>query len=369
MNWKYPLVDPTLCSVEELLPLWTDIWESGMLTSYKYTRLLEEAVCEKTGVSHAVAFGSATSGIMLLLRALGCTGEVILPAYTFTASALALLWNGLTPVFVEIDPHTWTVDPAAVRGAVTERTSAIMAVDIFSLPANYRVLEEISNSVGVPLFVDSAQSLGATYDGLPVGGFTKAQVFSMSPTKVVVASEGGLLTTNDGSLAEELRNLRNYGKKGELTTGVGLSARMSELHAAIALTHFKGVDDLVNARNERIDYMSQALADLPGILFQARPEGSRMAGIYMTFRVDPEQSGKTVEALAARIESEGVMTRRFFYPALHQHPTYVKYYDPEKQDLSNTEHIAETTLSIPLYAHMDYPTMDTIIGVVRKAWS
>ena len=209
-----PIIRPTLPPLDEVVALLEESYESGMVTVGPLVRRLEDEARAATGAGEVVAFSSCTSALMLAWRALELEpgGEVICPSFTFAATAHAIVWNNLVPVFVDCLPGTCTVDPAEVEKAITPKTAAVCPVYIFGLPPDIGPLGDIAKRKGLPLVFDSAQGLGSTYGDRPAGGFGLAECFSMSPTKVVTAVEGGLFTTDDADLAGRLRSLRDYGK-------------------------------------------------------------------------------------------------------------------------------------------------------------
>jgi hypothetical protein len=216
-------------------------------------REFEAEVCRLTGARHAVAFSSCTAGLMLAPKAMNLPsgGEVIVPSFTFAATAQALAWNGLVPVFCDCLPGTCALDPEDVEQNITGKTVAFCPVYIFGLPPDMDGLLDLGRRKGLPVYFDSAQGLGATYKARQAGGFGVAEVFSLSPTKVVTAVEGGLVTTNDDELADRLRAKRDYGKDPkhpEDMAFLGLSARMNELHATVGLLSVRKIDELVKAR-------------------------------------------------------------------------------------------------------------------------
>src|ERR1700681_2636610 len=238
-----PIVDPEGVPGEEFLEEVRGILASKQLTNGAYVKKFEEAAAEYLGVDHCVAVSSCTAGLLLVLKVLDLRGEVILPSFTFHATAHAVVWNGLTPVFADCDAKTFCVAPQAVRAQVSSRTAAILAVHLFGNPAAVKELEEIAEELQIPLLFDAAHAFGSLSHGDHVGGFGTAEVFSFSPTKLVVAGEGGLVATRDAGLAERLRAARNYGDAGNYDPGIlGENARMSEINAAMALHGLTGLD-------------------------------------------------------------------------------------------------------------------------------
>jgi dTDP-4-amino-4,6-dideoxygalactose transaminase len=250
-----PIIRPTLPNLRQLKELLEAAWETGIVTVGSTVRAFEEEACRKVGAEHAVALSSCTAGLLLVPRALGLhpEGEMIVPSFTFAATAQALVWNQLVPVFCDCLPGTCALDPEDVERNITPKTVAICPVYVYGLPPDMDALVDLGRRKEIPVYFDSAQGLGATYQGKPAGGFGACEVFSLSPTNVVTAIEGGLVTTDDAALAGLLRSLRDYGKdpdNGEDMAYLGLSARMSEVHAAVGLLSLRRMDELVKARQE-----------------------------------------------------------------------------------------------------------------------
>ena len=235
------------------MPAWDEVvddlkavWSSPQITVGRYVKELEALVAERLGVPHVIAVSSCTSGLMLAIRAMKLQGEVIVPPFTWCASGQALLWHDIEPVMADVLPGTYTLDPASVESVITSRTSAIMPVTVFGVPPEVNELEAIAQKHGLRVLYDSAQAMGSSYRGRPMGGFGDIEVFSMSPTKVATSVEGGLITTNNEKLATAIRKLRDYGKgPGGDIIDLGLSARQSELHAVVGCTRSDGLTSML----------------------------------------------------------------------------------------------------------------------------
>jgi len=231
-----PISKPTLPEFNDVEERYRDIFSTGMVTNWKYVQEYEAQMARYLGVSHAVAVSSCTTGLLLTLKCLELEGEVILPSFTFSVTGHVLAWNGLKPVYVDINPGTCLIDPVEVERAITPDTSAILGVHIWGNPCPADQLQAIADQHGVVLLFDAAQATGSRYLEKPIGGFGRAEVFSCSPTKVVTSGEGGIIATNDAQLAEKLRVGRNYGDDGSYDCAFeGINARMSELHAVLGL--------------------------------------------------------------------------------------------------------------------------------------
>lgn len=370
MPIKYPLIRPSLPSTEEIAGDIAKVLHSGMITTAEQTRRFEAEVAGFLGVEHVIAVSSCTSGLMLTLRALGLRGEVIIPSFTFTATALAAVWAGLTPVFCDCLDDTLTLDPESVAAAIGPRTTAMMPVPVFGVPCNNDALMDLARKHDLRVVFDSAQALGATYKGQPVGGFGDAEVFSLSPTKVITAVEGGLVTTRRGDLAEVVRRMRDYGKSPDGTdiTAQGLSARFSELHAIIGRHNLGRARRLAEARFGRMASFKALLSDLPGLAFLDVPADRVMSGIYMVLRVRAAEAPCTRDELIKRLAERGVQARPYFTPPLHRQTVYAGVAFRCAPSLEVSERAAGECMAIPLYADMTDAEIQEIAREIRTAY-
>jgi len=367
---QLPIIRPTLPSLSEISQLIGPSWDSGTVTVGPTVRALEEEVCHQTGASYCVALSSCTAGLMIIPGALGLPPgkEVIVPSFTFAATAQALLWNGLIPVFCDSLPGTCTIDPEDVERNLSPVTAAICGVSIFGLPPDYEALLELGRRKGLPVYFDSAQGLGATYRGQPLGGFGVCETFSMSPTKVVTAIEGGLLTTNDRTLAERIRSMRDYGKdpvKGEEMHHLGLSARMSELHAAVGLHSLRRMGELVKARKEIISIYRDRLGRLPGCWVQKFPADRTTSGNYFVLFITDRAKQSRDEVYEA-LKVAGIQTKRYFYPPVHEQLLFQRFPKRVSVNLQHTPKISREGLALPLYSHMTLGDIEYICSQIEQ---
>lgn len=359
------LVKPTLVDWDEVAPLFADVWQSGRLTLGPYTKAFEDAAADWMGVAHAIAVNSCTSGLMLVLRALELTGEVIIPSFTWASTGHAVVWNGLTPRFADVAADTCTMDPDDVARRITPQTAAILTANAFGVYPDMDALQRVADDAGVVLLSDSAQAIGATYRNRRGGGLCRAEIFSFSPTKVVTAIEGGLITTDDDQLAEKLRQLRDYGKSSDGTDveSFGLSARLSEFHSIVGLTNLARLDDLIAARERLVRAYRDGLADVPGVGFQTIPEGSRSSHNYVVIFLDRAIHDR--ERVYAAMADAGVQTKRYFHPPLHRQGSYVSFPDPDPP-LPVTERLSATALALPLYSHLEIAEVQQVCARLRR---
>jgi dTDP-4-amino-4,6-dideoxygalactose transaminase len=325
------------------------ILESGVLTNGPYVAEFERRAADYLKVRHCVAVSSCTSGLMLVLRAAGLSGDVLLPSFTFAATAHAVAWNGLRPAFVDIDPRTLTLSAATAMWGTGMRTSAILATHTYGTPCDVDGLAAAAERSGIRLFYDAAHAFGSRHQGRPMGGFGDAEVFSLTPTKPVVAGEGGIIATNDEELAEACRIGREYAKEPDYDTRfVGLNARMSEFHAAVALSSLDGLDDRVAERNRVAELYREALGSTPGITFPEVRPGDLSTYKDFTILVEQQEFGVQAASLAEALAAEGIDVRRYYSPPVHR----MRPYRNSDISLPVTEHAAARVLTLPLWVGM-----------------
>jgi len=363
---KLNIIRPTLSDPAEMMDEIKEIFSSGNVTVSKYVKLFEQECARYLGVKEAVAVSSATSGLMLTVKALGLTGEVIVPSFTFTATVHSLIWNGLTPVFVDCEEGTYNIDVKEIEKKIMSKTSAIMPVYIFGNPPRIEELEEVAKKYGLKLVFDSAQAFGAEYGGVRAGGFGDCEVFSLSPTKVLTAIEGGLVTTNNIKLAEYLRRARDYGKCGDDIESVGLSARMSELHALVGLKNLGNVEQCLKTRRDLIVLYQELLKDINGISFQEVLPGNKSSGNYMVIFIDEQRFGMSRDKLYEALKAENIETKKYFYPAVHMQEAYRAFREAYEGKLPVTENASRTGLALPLYGHMESVTVEKVCGAIMR---
>ena len=363
---KVHIVKPFLPPYHELSEEVQEIFSSGMVTKGRHLRAFEEAVAEHLGVRHAVATSSCTTGLMLTYKGLGLTGDVVVPSFTFMATVSSMVWAGLRPVFADVDAGTTNLDPAAAEAAITPETSAIVAVHNFGNPADIDALQDVASRHGLKLIFDAAHGFGALYQGVPVGRQGDANVYSLSPTKLLTAGEGGIVATNDDELADKIRIGREYGNDGNYDSlFAGINARMPELSALMGLHSLKMLEDAARHRNKVVALFKENLGRLPGISFQEVRPGNRNSYREFSIMVAPDEFGLTRDNLAAALAAENVDTRKYYDPPVHRQTAY-RQYAPGQGALPNTVMLASRSLALPLWSHLDAETASGICHAVQR---
>ncbi len=364
---KVPIANPVLPSTVELREGLDQILQSGIVTNGPFTHAFEQAVAEQLNVKHAVAVSSATSGLMIAYRCLGLRGEVVVPSFTFMATVSAMIWAGLTPVFADVDLQTGNLDPSAAEAAITPETSAIVAIHNSGNPADIAELEAVAARHNLALIFDAAHGLGSLWEGQTIGAQGDVQVFSLTPTKLVVAGEGGMVTTDDDQLAALLRIAREYGNRGDYNSEfAGINARLPEISALLGQHSLGQLESAVLRRNEIADYYRQRLGQLPGIRFQLVREGNRSSYKDFSITVDAATLDLTRDELAAVLAAENIDTRKYYDPPVHRHIAY-QAYAPADGSLPTTDLLAGTILNLPIWSHMSESIASDICLAIERA--
>ncbi|MHB1739508.1 MAG: DegT/DnrJ/EryC1/StrS family aminotransferase [Actinomycetes bacterium] len=381
-----PLVRPTIEDVPGLAARLTAVLATGLLTNGPRVRELEERLADRLDVGHVVAVGSCTAGLMLAYQALGVRGPVVLPSFTFAASAHAVHWAGGTPTFAEARESDLTLDPVDAAGvlgrlaAEGRPAAALSATHVYGTPAQTEALAELAAEHGIPLVYDAAHALGSARAGRAVGGFGTVEVFSLSPTKVMSAGEGGIVATEDAELARAVRIGRDYGNPGSYDCEFpGINARMSELHATMALFSLEHLDARVARRNELVEVFRAELDGVPGVRIVDPGRGDVSTRKDLTLVVDAQPYGLNAAQLARVLRAEGVDSRHYYAPPIHRQQAYAGLPSGgvpsdglpsdggQQRALPVTDRLASQVISPPLWSHMDDEVARRVARLVVEA--
>ena len=347
-----PFARPTRPPLEEVFGRLEVSYERGILTNGPLVRELEERIADRLGVAAVVAVNSCTTGLMLALQAVvrDRPGAVVVPSFTFSASAHAVAWNGRAPHFVECRADTFQIDIAHMA-AQLDSAAAVLATHIFGAPCDPAGVVAAAQSRDVPVVFDAAHALGSRAAGVPVGRFGVAEVFSLTPTKVLVAGEGGLIATNELGLADMLRMGREYGNPGDYDTlFAGLNGRMSEFHAAMALASLDLIDESLHRRAEIVAIYRSHLEAIDGIGFQTIAPLDVSTHKDFTVTISASEFGLTRDELGRVLDAEGIDTRNYFSPPVHRHRAYAHLATTR---LPVTDAVAAGVISLPIATTMD----------------
>jgi dTDP-4-amino-4,6-dideoxygalactose transaminase len=333
-----------------------------------FVQAFEREVAAATGTRHCVAMCNGTAALEVATRAMGLSGEVIVPSFTFVATAHALRWQGITPVFCDIDPATHVIDPAQIEALVSHRTTAVLGVHLWGNPCAVEALAEATRRHDIQLLFDASHAFGCTHRGLPVGGFGRVEVFSFHATKFVNTFEGGAAVTNDDALAERMRRMRNFGFAGyDNVVSLGTNAKMNEVAAIMGLTSLESIDHFVDVNRRNYEVYREALDGVPGISFVDLPDDDRRNYQYVVLEVDPEEAGLTRDSLMDLLWAENVRARRYFYPGLHRMEPYRSELGARPVPLRQTELVASRVLVLPTGTSVDAETVSRVAALIRFA--
>jgi dTDP-4-amino-4,6-dideoxygalactose transaminase len=334
-----------------------------------FVREFESRLSDINGGAAVVAVCNATVGLQLLVKALGLTGEVILPSFTFIATAHACFWEGLDPVFVDVDPVTHVIDPDRVAASVTERTAAVLGVHLWGRMCPVRELGQIANDFGLPVIYDAAHALGCTYGGVPAGRFGTASVVSFHATKFVQSLEGGAILTPDHDLADRLRLLRNFGFCGyDHVVSIGTNAKLDEFSAIMGIGSLEAFDALIAKNRSNRDAYRRALEGLPGLSVFEYDESEANNYQYLIVMVDPDTCPFTRDELITVLHADNVIARRYFYPGCHRSMPYKSLVQCRRASLPVTERLSDSVLALPTGNGVDANDIREIGSLLRVAF-
>lgn len=344
-----------------------DIFDREYYTNHgPLAQKLEQRLSTMLEVRHAICVSNATVGLMMLGEALALRGKVITPAFTFIATAQALTWAGLEPVFCDVDPETHQLDPACVEALIDPEVSAILPVNLWGDCCAIPQLRDIATRYDLHLFFDSAHGFGCSFDYRPLGGFGDAEVFSFHATKMISAAEGGCITTNDDALAARLRNIRSSYGAGESVPVVKTSnGRMSEAHAVIALLNLDELPRILDRNHQIFDGYRNGLSGIDGLRLHEPGHTSTTNHQYIVCDVDERAFGMSRDALLQHLHCHNIIARRYFYPGVHRCPPFNS--QPPPRDLPVTERLTERLLQLPSGALVHDDDVRMICQIISKA--
>ena len=360
---------PNVGNRERLLARINDMLDRRWLTNHgPFVEELEQRLAAFLGVKHCIAMCNGTVALELAARALGLRGEVIMPAFTFIATAHALQWQEITPVFCDVDPFTHNIDPGRVEEMITPRTTGIVGVHIWGQACDVDALAGIARRRNLRLMFDAAHAFGCSYGGRMIGNFGDAEVFSFHATKFFNTFEGGAVTTNDDALAAKIRLMHNFGFTGlDSVIYIGTNGKMSEVSAAMGLTGMDSLDDFIAANIRNYEQYHQELDNLPGLRLLRYDERERSNFQYIVAEIDPEVANISRDDLVRVLHAENVRARRYFYPGCHRMEPYRSYFPHAGLLLPVTEQLAQRVLVLPTGTTVSPQDIGQIGEVIRFA--
>jgi dTDP-4-amino-4,6-dideoxygalactose transaminase len=362
---------PNVGNRERLLNRINDMLDRNWFTNNgPYVQEFESELAAFAGVRHCVAMCNATISLEIAIRALGLTGEVIVPSFTFIATAHALQWQEITPVFCDIDPRTHTLDPAQVEKMITPRTTGIIGVHTWGHSCDIDALESIARGRNLHLLFDAAHAFACSYKGKPIGGFGRCEVFSFHATKFFNTFEGGAVLTNDDALAEKIRLMRNFGFSGyDNVIYIGTNGKMTEVCAAMGLTSLESVKEFIQINRRNYHAYRRGLEGVPGLSVIAYDESEQANYQYIVCELDEHVAGLTRDELVAVLFAENILARRYFFPGCHRMEPYRSYFPHASLVLPETEKLCRRVMALPTGTGVNLQTISRICEIIRTAVS
>lgn len=362
------VTSPLLPDLEEFQDYLKKIWDSKWITNNgSFHKELEQALCEYLKVPYISLFTNGTLPLMCAIQALRITGEVITTPYSFVATTHSLWWNGIKPVFVDIDPATCNIDPTKIEAAITPKTTAIMPVHCYGKPCNTQAIQEIADKYGLKVIYDAAHAFGVEVNGKSLLSEGDMSTLSFHATKVYNTIEGGALICHDEKTKKRIDYLKNFGFAGETEViAPGINGKMDEIRAAYGLINLKQVDKAIESRKYVANRYRKALRDIPGVSFFKDIPGVRHNYSYFPIFINSQEFGTSRDELYFKMKEEGVLGRRYFYPLISTFSTYRGLPSSGKDNLPIATSIAEEVICLPMHHAMSEKDIETVINSIIK---
>ena len=362
------VTSPLLPSLDDFIPMLRDIWDRKWLTNNgHYHKELEKALAGYLGVNYISLFTNGTLPLITALQALRISGEVITTPYSFVATTHSIWWNGLKPVFVDIEEETGNIDPEKIEAAITPRTTAIMPVHVYGTPCNMKRIQEIADVYGLKVIYDAAHAFGVKVNGESVLNAGDMSTLSFHATKVYNTVEGGALVCHDEATKKRIDYLKNFGFAGETTVvAPGINSKMDEIRAAYGLLNLKQVDDAIAKRKATAEKYRAALKDVPGIRLLNDVEGVHHNYAYFPIFIDEKVYGMSRDDLYAKLQEHDIFGRRYFYPLISTFSAYKGLESASPKNLPIAHKLADQVLCLPMFAGLDEEGVNRVIDVVKN---
>lgn len=362
------VTSPLLPDLGKLNKYLEDIWARKWITNNgHYHQELEKALCEYLKVPYVSLFTNGTLPLITALQALRITGEVITTPYSFVATTHALWWNGIKPVFVDIDPSTGNIDPGKIEAAITPRTTAIMPVHVYGKPCDTGTIQEIADKYGLKVIYDAAHAFGVEVNGESILNAGDMATLSFHATKVYNTIEGGALVMHDAQTKKRIDYLKNFGFAGETeVVAPGINSKMDEVRAAYGLLNLKQVDAAIEARRRVAVRYREALRDVDGISFFDDMPGVKHNYSYFPIFVDAEKYGMTRDELYFKMKDRGVLGRRYFYPLISTFSTYRGLESAHPDNLPEATRMAESVICLPMYHSLTAEDVERVLETIAN---
>lgn len=359
---------PFLPPLEEFIPYLEKIWETRILTNNgPFHQELEQKLCEYLEVPYVSLFANGTLALVTALQALNIKGEVITTPFSFVATTHALWWNKITPVFVDIETETFTLDPEKIEAAITPKTTAILPVHVYGYPCKVERLQEIADKHGLKVIYDAAHTMGAKYKGKHIASFGDLSILSFHATKVFNTFEGGAIVSHTKEMKEHIDNLKNFGFRGETTVvEPGINAKMNEFQAALGILQMKYLSQAINERRKIFDYYKDQLLGIKGIYLPERVNELESNFAYFPVLIGGKELGTTRDRIYEILKAERIHARRYFFPLIVDFDPYYKLPSASKENLKFAELISKQVLCLPVFSGLENMNIEKMAAILRN---
>jgi dTDP-4-amino-4,6-dideoxygalactose transaminase len=358
---------PNIGNRDRLLTRINDILDRRWLTNNGiYVQEFEQRIADLVGVKHCIATCNATIALEIAIRAADLKGEVIIPSFTFIATAHALQWQEITPVFCDVDPFSHNIDPKQIEQKITPRTTGILGVHLWGRPCNVEALSEIAHNHNLKLMFDASHALGCSYKGQMIGSLGDAEVFSFHATKFLNTFEGGAIVTNSDELAAKIRLMKNFGFTNyDNVVYIGTNGKMNEVSAAMGVTGLESLDEFIEINYHNYKQYQQELATISGIKLCIYDETEKSNYQYLVLEIDEHKLGITRDKLVEILTAENIIARRYFYPGCHKMEPYRSYFPHNKTLLPETDKLSLKIMSLPTGTAVNSSDISKICQIIR----
>ena len=367
INRRIDVTQPSLPDLKDFIPYLENIWESKWLTNNgKYHQQFEQELKYFLGVKQVNLFANGTLALISALQALRITGEVITTPFSFVATTHALHWNGIKPVFCDIEPHTMNLNPDKIEALITPKTTAIMPVHVYGNPCNVKKIQKIADTYGLKVIYDAAHAFNVKLDNESILNYGDLSVLSFHATKVFNTIEGGAIISKDEKLKERIDYLKNFGFAGETKViAPGINAKMNELQAALGLLQMKRIEGDIEKRKEIADFYKNELRNIKGITVFEDIKNIKHNYSYFPILVDKTKYGKSRDELYNFLKGNNIYGRRYFYPLISQFPTYRGLDSAHPDNLPVATKIAGEVFCLPIYSELEKRMINYITNIMK----
>lgn len=364
---KVYVTSPLMPPLEEFIPYLEKIWENKTLTNGGvFHQQLEKELANFLGVKHVCLFANGTLALLTALQALRITGEVITTPYSFVATSHTLLWNGLTPVFADINPQTYNINPERIEELITPNTTAILPVHCYGIPCDVDRIQEIADIYGLKVIYDAAHAFGVNKSGTSILNYGDLSVLSFHATKVFNTFEGGAIICHNERTKQRIDYLKNFGFAGETTVvAAGINGKMNEVQAAFGLLQLQHIEDALEKRREIDKKYRSMLMDIPGVSLLEIPGNIDWNYAYFPIKIEKDFPVSRDE-LYNTLKDNDIMTRRYFYPLISNFPMYRGLPSASKALLPLANNIADEILCLPIFPHLESDAQGKIVAIIKS---